>query len=121
MRCVVQLVVRSSSHEVMLALQQQPEAWVQDISQVRQAGRQDLAAAAAAAAAATSCGAIGNGIDITDIAAAMRLHRDPTHHPSDGHAGVSLSGPMCEMGHTSPPPPCCIPLRAHCAVVCLAA
>jgi hypothetical protein len=35
MRCVVQLVVRSSSHEVMLALQQQPEAWVEDISQVR--------------------------------------------------------------------------------------
>jgi len=35
MRCVVQLVVRSSSHEVLLAVQQQPEAWVEDISQVR--------------------------------------------------------------------------------------
>lgn len=30
----MQLLVRSSSHEVLLAIQQQPEAWVEDISQV---------------------------------------------------------------------------------------
>lgn len=38
MRCVVQLAVRASSHEVLLAVKQQPETWVNDISQVRGAG-----------------------------------------------------------------------------------
>jgi hypothetical protein len=35
LRGVVQLVVRASSHEVLLAIQQEPDAWVNDISQVR--------------------------------------------------------------------------------------
>ncbi|WIA16763.1 hypothetical protein OEZ85_013414 [Tetradesmus obliquus] len=33
LRGAVQLVVRASSHEVLLAIQQQPEAWLRDISQ----------------------------------------------------------------------------------------
>ncbi|KAF8065439.1 hypothetical protein HT031_003040 [Scenedesmus sp. PABB004] len=33
LRGVVQLVVRASSHEVLLAIQQAPEAWVSDVSQ----------------------------------------------------------------------------------------
>jgi hypothetical protein len=35
LRGVVQLVVRASSHEVLLAIQQEPDAWVNNISQVR--------------------------------------------------------------------------------------
>jgi hypothetical protein len=35
LRCVVQVVVRASSHEVLLAIQQEPDAWLADISQVR--------------------------------------------------------------------------------------
>jgi hypothetical protein len=35
LRGVVQVVVRASSHEVLLAIQQEPDAWVNDISQVR--------------------------------------------------------------------------------------
>lgn len=34
LRCVVQLAVRASSHEVLMAIKQQPATWVADISQV---------------------------------------------------------------------------------------
>lgn len=34
LRCVVQIVVRASSHEVLMAIKHQPETWVNDISQV---------------------------------------------------------------------------------------
>jgi hypothetical protein len=34
LRAVVQLVVRSSSHDVLLAIREHADAWVNDISQV---------------------------------------------------------------------------------------